>query len=303
MFHSRLVLTSAVLLFAFSVCRASSLRQEVTEENPRGGIIWITVHTKNDSFPDLSAADLEVKLNGKLASVTDTRRVSPTLHYCFLLDISGSTRSARTRQHQEAVALLSKIPRADRDYGFLVSFNDQAYLEGEGADPQKLIQSISQDSRGATAVYDAMIACSDYLFKKDAPQDGSYTLNVIFLLSDGVDNASGTNREDAERALLSGGIRVYSIGQENVGRSSPDQVTSAKKSLKRMVGTTGGKEYPLNKGITIDRIVRDISSDLDGLYAVRVSPEKALSIGHAYKLEVRCRKPAVTAPREYLSSH
>jgi hypothetical protein len=100
---------------------------------------------------------------------------------------------------------------------------------------------------------------------------------------------------------LSQGIRVYSIGQEKVGSSSPDQVTSAKKSLKRLVGTTGGKDHPLNKGITIDQTVQDISSDLAALYAVRLGSERALSTEHVYKLEVRCRKTdcAVAAPREY----
>jgi hypothetical protein len=313
MFTSRLVLPSAVLLFVFNICEARAPQrfildagqEEASEGNPRSGTIWITVHTKNDASPELSPSDLEVKLDGKRASVSDTRRVSPTLHYCLLLDISGSTRSARSRQHDEAVALLSKIPRADHDYGLLVTFNDQVYLDAEGTDPQKLIKRINQESRGATAMYDAMVACSDYLSKEDSPKDGPYTLSVMFVLSDGMDNSSRTTEEDAERTLIAGGIRVYSIGEENAGNSSPDQVAKASKSLKRLVGATGGKGYPVNERMTTDQIVQDISSDLAGLYAVTLSSGRALSIGHVYKLEVRCRKPdcAVTAPREYSLSH
>ena len=308
MFTSRFVLSSAALLFVFSVCGTKSPpfifgQIKSSENNSRNGIIWITAHNKNGDA--LSASDLEVKLDGKPTPVSQVRPVSAALHYCLLIDISGSTRSARSRQLEEAVALLSKIPRAGHDYGLLVTFNNQAYLDAEGTDPQELIRRISQDSRGATALYDAIVACSDYLSKKDLPQDGSDTLNVIFLLSDGIDNSSRTTAGDAERTLLTRAIRVYSIGEESEGSNTPDQISSARKSLRRMVGATGGKEYSVNKRMPVDQIVQDISSDLGGLYTVSLGSEKDLSIGHVYKLEVRCRQAdcAVTAPREYLFSH
>jgi hypothetical protein len=313
MFTSRLLLPSAALLFVFSICEARSPQRlifvagqtEAREGHPRSGTIWITVHTKNEPSPELSASDLEVKLDGKPASVSDARRMAPALHYCLLLDDSGSTRPARSAQHDEAVALLSKIPRPNRDYGLLVTFNDEPYLDAEGADPQKLIKSIYQDSRGATALYDAMVACSDYLSKRDSPKDEPETLQVMFVLSDGIDNISRTSAEDAERTLIARGVRVYSIGEEYAGSNRTSQVAKASKSLKRLVEATGGKDYPLNKRMTTEQIVQDISSDLASLYAVTLSPERALAVGYVYKLEVRCRKSdcAVTAPRGYSLSH
>ena len=313
MLTSRLVfltaLVTAVLLFVLSTCQAKSPQQiipvssqtEASESNPSSRVIWITVHDKKGPPAELSASDLEVKLDGKPTAVSDVRRLSPALRYCLLLDISGSTRSTRNTQHDEAVALLSKIPQADRDYGLLVAFNDQAYLDAEGTDPQKLIKSINQDARGSTAMYDAMVACSDHLAKNDSSTAGPDTLRVMFVLSDGVDNSSRTTREDAERALISERIRVYSVGQEGVGGYRPELAPRASKSLKQLVESTGGKEYLLTKKMTLDQIVQDISSDLANLYAVTLSSERTMPRGHVYKLEVKCRKQdsAVTAPREY----
>ena len=131
MLPSRFVFLPAVLFFVVSTC-PSGLPQrfipvegqtEASENNPASRTIWISVHSKNGSSPELNASDFEVKLDGKPASISNVRRVSPTLHYCLLLDISGSTRSTRNAQHDEAVALLSKIPRANHDYGLLVYCN------------------------------------------------------------------------------------------------------------------------------------------------------------------------------------
>lgn len=277
-----------------------SSQTEASQSNPASRTIWITVHNKNDPSSALSASDLEVKLDGKPASVSDGRRLSPALLYCLLLDISGSTRPARHRQHDEAVALLSKIPRVGRDYGLLVAFNDQAYLDAEGTDPQKLIKNINQESRGATAVYDAMVACSDHLSKDDSPKAGSDTLRLMFVLSDGIDNSSRATREDAERTLIAERIRVYSIAEEVAGYR-PDQVAKANKSLKQLVESTGGKGYLLTNKMTLDQIVQDISNDLASLYAVTLSSERTMPRGHVCKLEVRCvnKDCTVTAPREY----
>lgn len=148
--------TSRVVFFLFAVCacQAGSSQRLVagqtagSESNPSSRGIWISVH-KNGSSLDLSASDLEVKLDGKPAPVSDVHRASPALRYCLLLDVSASTRSIQAAYHDGAVGLLSKIPRPGRDYGLLVSFNNQAYLDAEGTDPQKLIKGIVQDGRSS----------------------------------------------------------------------------------------------------------------------------------------------------------
>lgn len=280
---------------------AVSSQKEASESNPPNRTIWISIQSKNGAPSELSASDLDVKLDGKPTAVRDIRRVSPALRYCLLLDVSGSTRSTLNTQHDEAVALLSRIPQAGRDYGVLVAFNDQAYLDAEGTDPQKLIKNINQDARGSTAMYDAMVACSDHLANNVLSTAEPDTLNVMVVLSDGVDNSSRSSREDAERALISERMRVYSVGQEGVSGYRPELAARASKSLKQLVDLTGGKDYLLTKKMTLDQIVQDISHDLASLYVVTLSSETTVPRDHVYKLDVRCGKKncAVAAPREY----
>lgn len=306
---SRIII--AILLSALSSGQLGLSQQAIpiasqaggSEIDPQSRAIWITARSKNGSSSELSASDLEVKIDGKPVSVSDVRRLSPTLRYCLLLDISGSTRLTRKTQYDAAVALLSKIPRAGRDYGLLVAFNDQAFLDAEGSDPQKLIKGISQDARGATAMYDAMVACSDHMSENDAIMGVRDALRVMFILSDGEDNSSRMTREGAERTLVAERIRVYSIGQKDVANPHAAQTAKASKTLKQFAEATGGKSYLPAKEVTLEQIVDDISSDLASLYAVTLTSQATMPGDRLYKLEIRCGKKdfAVTAPREYLS--
>ena len=293
---------TATPLFVLSACQLLVVREtEGGEHNPQGRGVWITARNSKGTAPELSASDLEVKIDGKPAGVSDVRRSIPTLSYCLLIDISGSTRAARKPQYDTAVALLSKVPRAGRDYGVLIDFNDKAYVDAEGTDPQKLIKGINQDARSSTAMYDAMAQCSAHLSKNDETTNVGDFLRVMFVLSDGEDNSSVVTKERAEHNLVAKGFRVYSIGQKDVGGYSPSQAAKASKTLKQFAEVTGGKSYLPAKEMTPEQIVDDIASDLANLYAVTLSSQGTLPGDRVYKLEVRCGKRgfAVTAPREY----
>ena len=270
-----------------------------SEINPQSRAIWITARNKNGAASELSASDLEVKIDGKPASVSEVRHLSPTLRYCLLLDASGSTRDAQRTKYDTAVALLSKVPRAGRDYGLLIAFNDRAYVDAEGTDPQELIKGIKQDTRGSTAMYDAMVACSDHLSENDSTPGVRDNMRVMFLISDGEDNSSRISREGAERKLVTERIRVYSIGQNDVAH--PREAARAGKTLKQFAEATKGRNYLPSKEVTPEQIVEDISSDLAGLYAVALTSERTMTGDRIYKLEVRCEKRdcIATAPREY----
>jgi len=270
---------------------ASSLSREAGASLPT---LWITARNRDGSAAQLSATELEIKIDGKAAQVSNLGRVSPALRYCLLVDNSGSTRPNLHAQHDEAVGLLSKIPQAGRDYGLVVDFNDEAYIDARGTDPQKLIKGIQQAARGGTAMYDAMVACTDELSK-----GGSDTvLRLMFVLSDGEDNASHMSREATERTLSSARVRVYSIGEEG---SANGNATHGVGNLKHLAEMTGGRDYLPRKEWTLDKILADISSDLAGLYAVTLNPDRPLASDRLHKLEVKSSRKdvAITAPRQY----
>jgi Mg-chelatase subunit ChlD len=154
--------------------------------NVESRAIWITARNQGGTSAELSASDLQVKIDGKQASVSDIRRWSPILNYCLLLDTSGSTRSALAAQRDKIAALLSRIFQARRDYGLLVAFADRAFVDAEGTDPQKLSKALNKEnSRGATALYDAVVTCAEDLFKNDSSKNPPDTLRLILIFSDG----------------------------------------------------------------------------------------------------------------------
>jgi VWFA-related protein len=258
--------------------------------------IFITARLVDATPIGLSTADIQIKVDGKPVTVQEVHQVAQTpLRYCLLFDSSGSRRDRFKLQQDEAAELLSKVVKAGSDHGILVAFNSKYYLDGEGTDPQQLVNRIATERpEGGTAFYDATITSANYM-SKNTPDPGP---RVMFILSDGEDNASVKTEEAAELALLKAGIKVYVIGQVPLNSSHSSRVKAAR-SLRELAERTGGKAYfPEQKDV--GAVVADIASELKSLFAVTVAlPEEKSAQLH--KLEVECSRKDVPirAPDRY----
>jgi VWFA-related protein len=300
-FLSRVFVLSLCLLTSISplnqVIQAAT-QSGSSQPAPMSPVISISVRNQQGAPADLAAADLEVKINGTPASVREVQSLGrPTLRYCLLLDSSGSQRK-RWQQHADEAITLLRIMQAGRDYGLLVAFNDEPYLDAEGTDPQKIMRAVSKvDARNGTALYDAMIACSNSLADSASPSD----LRVMFILSDGDDNASRHNREQALQSLVKSGIRVYAIGERNVEDPWPAVAVKGIDALKRFAEKTGGKAYISKSGNDVQSAVTDISSQLSSVFSVSLGSTPPLPGDSVFKVEVKCRakKVSLNAPQEF----
>jgi VWFA-related protein len=250
--------------------------------------IFITAVPEDATPAGLSTADIQIKVDGKSVTVQEVRRVAETpLRYCLLFDSSGSRRDRFKLQQDEAAELLSKVVKAGSDHGILVAFNSKYYLDGEGTDPRQFVNRITTERpEGGTAFYDAAITSANYM-SKNAPSPGP---RVMFIFSDGEDNASVKTEEAAELALLKAGIKVYVIGQVPLNPPHSSRAKAAR-SLRELAERTGGKAYfPEQKDV--GAVVADISNELHNLFAVTVAlPEE--KNGQLHKLEVECSKKDV----------
>ncbi len=290
-------IVAAILFCVTAALNGNGQQASSSPTAPAGGsspAIWITARNPDGTPAELSGSDLEVKIDGKRIATTEIRRANESLRYCLLLDTSGSQRQFLQTQHDEAVALLSKIPQPGRDYGLLVPFSDQAFLDAESSDPQKLIKAIRLDARGGTAMFDAMVACSGAL-SKGAPDAA---LHTMFIISDGEDNASKVTRTAVERALISSRVRVYAIAEKDADSSHSSRGIA---NLEYLAELTGGKSYLPGRKWTLDKILADIATDLAGLYAVTPNSDRALAADRFHKLEVKSTRKdvAISAPRQY----
>jgi VWFA-related protein len=261
--------------------------------------IFITAQPKDARPIELSTADITIKVDGKSAIVQEVHRVAAEtpLRYCLLFDSSGSRRDGFKLQQDEATELLSKAVKAGSDHGLLVVLNKSRYfLDGEGTDPQQFVYRIANDwPQGGTAFYDAMIASANYMLK-NAPDPGP---RVMFILSDGGDNASVKPEEAAELALVTAGIKVYVLGQATL--NSP-HVMRGVSTLKQLAERTGGKAY-FPEQDDVQTAVADIANELNNIFAVTVAlPEEKSGQFHKLEVESSRKDVSIRAPDRYAAS-
>jgi VWFA-related protein len=257
--------------------------------------VLISARNKDGTPAQLSQGDLEVRINGKQATVGEVRFLGrPAVRYCLLFDTSGSQRVGWTQQQSDAAALL-KIAQPGRDYGMLVSFSNEGYLDAESTDPQELIRALSKEiPRGGTALYDAVVASSDHLSKTATESE----LRVMFILSDGDDNASHVSGEEALQTLVGAGVRVYAIRPRGI----PHVSSRGAAALRDFGDKTGGMAYFPKKDKDLKKVFDDISSNLSGVFAVTFTPGTDPR-NRPSKLEIKCAKQGVSliAPRGYFT--
>ena len=110
-----------------------------------------------------------------------------------------------------------------QDETFVVNFNDDFYLDTVRdftSDINELKDALDRiDSRGSTALYDAVIGSLDHLKK------GHKDKKVLLVISDGLDNASRRSLEDAVREAQRSDAVIYAIGifsDEDLKKPRPD---------------------------------------------------------------------------------
>src|SRR5208337_3738329 len=125
-----------------------------------------------------------------------TRAISTFMAMGIVVDNSGSMREKRQKVNAAALNLVrSSNPN---DEVFIVNFNDEYYLDQDfTSNINKLKEGLEKiETRGGTALYDAVVASADHL-KKDAKLEKK----VIFVVTDGDDNESSETLEQAVRRL------------------------------------------------------------------------------------------------------
>jgi Mg-chelatase subunit ChlD len=103
----------------------------------------------------------------------------------LVIDNSGSMRNRRKRVEEAALAAVKASN--PRDEVTVVNFNDDSFQDVElTSDLKKMEEGLTKiDSRGGTAMRDAVSATIDYLKKK-----GKHNKKVLFVVTDGNDTAS-----------------------------------------------------------------------------------------------------------------
>jgi VWFA-related protein len=153
-----------------------------------------------------------------------------------------------------------------------VNFNDEYYLDQELTSDVKKLQAALEhvESRGGTALYDAFVASWN-----DQLKGAKLQRKVLFVVTDGEDDASQTNLEQAVRMLQAeNGPTVYAIGL--LGQ---EKNRKAKRALEVLADRTGGIAFFPPTLDQVDEISRSIAHDIRSQYTITYAPTNPKKAG------------------------
>jgi len=189
----------------------------------------------------------------------------------IIIDNSGSMREKRNKVNQAALNLVrSSNPK---DEVFVVNFNDEYYLDQDFTNNLlKLKEALEKiDARGGTALYDALVASAEHL-KRFARLDKK----VLFVVTDGEDNASNETLEQAVKQLQEeNGPSVYAIGV----LGEEEHPKRAKRALEIITQRTGGIAFFPKTLDEVDEISRTVARDIRSQYTIGYKPTNPRGTG------------------------
>ncbi|PYX73079.1 MAG: VWA domain-containing protein [Acidobacteria bacterium] len=239
------------------------------------------VDDKQHIITNLDRTAFTVFEDGKPQNIISFHHVDIPVAMGIVIDNSGSMREKRSKVNQAALNLVrSSNPR---DEVFIVNFNDEQYLDQDFThDLLKLKEALEKiDARGGTALYDAVVASADHL-----KQNARLEKKVIFLVTDGEDNASSETLEQAIKQLqLEGGPSVYAIGI----LGDEDHPKRAKKALQIIAERTGGIAFFPKTLDEVDSISRTIANDIRNQYAIGYKPLSPKKAGEFRQIRVEAK--------------
>jgi Ca-activated chloride channel family protein len=230
---------------------------------------------------NLDKADFTVFEDGKPQTIISFHHEDIPVAMGIVIDNSGSMREKRTKVNQAALNLVrSSNPQ---DEVFVVNFNDEYYLDQDFTnDLLKLKEALEKiDAKGGTALYEAVVASADHL-KRDAKLERK----VLFVVTDGEDNASRETLEQAVKQLQEeNGPSVYAIGV----LGDEEHPKRARHALEIIAQRTGGLAFFPKTLDEVDEISRQVAHDIRNQYTIGYKSTNPRSTGGFRQIRVEAK--------------
>src|SRR5712692_2622985 len=195
------------------------------------------------------------------------KREDVTVSMGLVIDNSGSMRDKRPRVNEAAITLVQASN--PQDEAFVVNFNDDFYLDLDKdftSSIPELKEALERiDSRGSTALYDAIIGSLDHLKK------GSKDKKVLLVVTDGEDNTSHNSLEKTIREVQKTDTVIYTIGLlgEDEGKKTRNR---ARKALREIAEASGGLAFFPENVSDVHDICVQVAHDIRNQYTLGYYP-------------------------------
>jgi Ca-activated chloride channel homolog len=240
------------------------------------------IDDKNHLVTTLDRSAFSIFENNQPQTIASFRHEDVPVAMGIVIDNSGSMREKRDKVNRAALNLVrSSNPQ---DQVFVVNFNDEYYLDQEfTSDINKLRQALEKvEARGGTALYDAIVASAVYMKDRAKLQK-----KVLFVVTDGEDNASRESLEEAVRRLQEeNGPTVYAIGL-----LGEEKARRARRALETIAQRTGGISFFPRTLDEVDAISSSVAHDIRNQYTIGYKPTTPKTAGgyRAIRVEAKAK--------------
>lgn len=248
------------------------------------------VDDKGQFVPGLTGNDFRVfedKVEQKI-SVFSKEDIPVTMG--LVIDNSGSMKEKRPQVNAAALSFVRTSNPADEV--FVVNFNDEYYLdldEDFTSNPQELHEALERiDTRGSTALYDAIIGSLDHLKK------GHKDKRVLLVITDGDDDASRKDFSYTVKAAVESNAVIYAIGvfSDEDRKNQKKMVRKSKKELTTLAESTGGLAFFPDRLEDVDPVCVQVARDIRNQYTLGYYPTNEAKDGtfRSVKVELNASK-------------
>jgi VWFA-related protein len=194
------------------------------------------------------------------------RREDVPVSLGLVVDNSGSMRNKR--RPVESAALAAVKASNPRDEVTVVNFNDEGFQDVEfTSDTKKMEEGLTKiDSRGGTAMRDAVSATIDYVKQK-----GKHQKKVLFVVTDGNDTASTQiTLEKLVQKAHDAEVVLYFIGLLN--EEDKREAKKAKRAMEALAQASGGIAVFPEAVEDVGKVALDLANEIRNQYIITYSP-------------------------------
>ena len=227
-------------------------------------VLNATVLDGSELVENLTKNDFTVYEDGVKQTLLSFQHTDLPVSMGLIVDNSGSMYRKRPSVNKSALDLV--LASNPQDEAFVVNFSDEAFIDCDfTSNIGKLREGLAHiDSRGGTALYDAVVASADKLVA-----DAKRPKQVLILITDGEDNASSLSLvQTIHRVQQLSGPVIYSIGLLFGDEMSRAEVRAARRALEMLSNETGGMAFFPRSIDQVDQIAAEVARDIRTQYTL-----------------------------------
>ena len=253
-------------------------------------VLHVTVLDDRGRFvSDLKPENFRVQEDKVEQKIALFRREDVPVTVGLVIDNSGSMRDKRDRVN--AAALTFVKTSNPQDEVFVVNFNDDFYLDLDKnftSDLNEMKEALERiDSRGSTALYDAIIGSLDHLKK------GHCDKKVLLVITDGEDNASRKSLDFTMQEAQRSEALIYDVGiySEEDLKHNRALMKKARRALTTLAQATGGLAFFPERTEDTETICTQIAHDIRNQYTLAYYPTNTNKDGGFRGVQVQAFSP------------